>query len=393
MKTTRWLALAASLMSAAAFAQTIKVGSTLALTGPLAATAANHKLAGEIYVEELNKRGGLLGRKVEWVLKDDQSKPDIARTLYEQLVTVDKVDLLIGPYATANILAAVGVAQRYSKLILHHTAGVPQLIKYDLQFPTGGLPADPEVSLPELVLNAVAQAPKQPKTVAIVTSKFPSVHFISVGAREAVKKRGMQEVLWLEWEFGNREFGPIANRVKEANADFLFIGAIGVESLMLLDALAKIDYTPPIHFHMFPAPGPLAKSPVARNALALTTFEQHPPFTDNPVAAAFVRIYNERAAKAGLPDNSVELQAAASYATWQTLEAAVNGAKSIDDKALAAWLKKNQVDTIMGRLSWETANNYTPGAALYKVKQLQEGKWTVIWPKQFAAPGARLIAP
>ena len=393
MKTTRWLALAASLMSAAAFAQTIKVGSTLALTGPLAATAANHKLAGEIYVEELNKRGGLLGRKVEWVLKDDQSKPDIARTLYEQLVTVDKVDLLIGPYATANILAAVGVAQRYSKLILHHTAGVPQLIKYDLQFPTGGLPADPEVSLPDLVLNAVAQAPKQPKTVAIVTSKFPSVHFISVGAREAVKKRGMQEVLWLEWEFGNREFGPIANRVKEANADFLFIGAIGVESLMLLDALGKIDYTPPIHFHMFPAPGPLAKSPVARNALALTTFEQHPPFTDNPVAAAFVRIYNERAAKAGLPDNSVELQAAASYATWQTLEAAVNGAKSVDDKALAAWLKKNQVDTIMGRLSWETANNYTPGAALYKVKQLQEGKWTVIWPKQFAAPGARLIAP
>src|SRR5260221_12754116 len=98
IKTTRWLALAASLMSAAAFAQTIKVGSTLALTGPLAATAANHKLAGEIYVEDLNKRGGLLGRKGEWVLKDDQPKPDIAHTRYQQLVTVDKVDLLIGPY-------------------------------------------------------------------------------------------------------------------------------------------------------------------------------------------------------------------------------------------------------------------------------------------------------
>jgi len=386
-------AIAALLMSAAALGQTIKVGSTLALTGPLSATAALHKLAGEIYVEELNKRGGLLGRKVEWVLKDDQSRPDLARTLYEQLVTVDKVDLLIGPYATANILAAIGVAQRYNKLILHHTAGVPQLIKYDLQFPTGGLPADPEVSLPELVFNAVAQAPKPPKTVAIVTSKFPSVHFISVGAREAAKKRGIQEVLWLEWEFGNREFGPIANRVKEANADFLFIGAIGVESLMLLDALARIESAPPIHFHMFPAPGPMAKSPVARNALALTTFEQHPPFTDNPVAAAFIKTYNERAAKAGLPDNSVELQASASYATWQTLEAAVNGAKSIDDKALGAWLKKNHVDTIIGQLRWETANNYMPGAALYKVKQLQEGKWSVIWPKQFAAPGAKLIAP
>ena len=377
----------------AAQAQTVKIGSTLALTGPLSATGMIHKVAGEIYVEELNQRGGLLGRKVEWVLKDDQSRPDLARTLYEQLLTVDKVDLLIGPYATANIVAAVGVAQRYNKIIWHHTAGVPSLLKYDLQFPTGGLPADPDVSLPELVFDAVAQAPKKPKTVAIVTSKFPSVHFISVGARDVAKKRALQEVAWLEWEFGNRDYGAIASRVKEANPDFLFIGAIGVEGLLLLDALKKIDYTPPIHFHMFPAPGPMTKSPVARNALALTTFEQHPPFTDNPVAASFVKLYNDGAAKAGLPDNSVDLQAAGSYATWQTLEAAANGAKSIDDKAMAAWLKKNHVDTIMGQLRWETANNYMPGARLYKVKQLQEGKWLVVWPPQFAAPGAKLLAP
>ena len=211
--------------------QPVRVGSTLALTGPLSATGAVHKVAGEIYVEELNKRGGLLGRKVEWVLKDDQSRPDLARTLYEQLITVDKVDLLIGPYATANIVAAVGVAQRYNKIIWHHTAGVPSLLNYDLQFPTGGLPADPGVSLPELVFDAVAHAPRPPKTVAIVTSKFPSVHFISVGARDVAKKRGLQEVAWLEWEFGNRDFGAIAARVKEANPDFLFIGAIGVESL------------------------------------------------------------------------------------------------------------------------------------------------------------------
>src|SRR5437764_13058526 len=130
--------------------QPVRIGGTLALTGPLSATGMIHKVAGEIYVEELNKRGGLLGRKVEWVLKDDQSKPDLARTLYEQLITVDKVDLLIGPYATANTVAAVGVAQRYNKIIFHHTAGVPGLLKYDLKFPTGGLPADPDVTLPEL---------------------------------------------------------------------------------------------------------------------------------------------------------------------------------------------------------------------------------------------------
>ena len=96
----------------------LRIGSTLALTGPLSSTAMTHKLVGEIYVEQLNAKGGLLGRKVEWLVKDDQSKPDVARTLYEQLVTSDKVDLLMGPYATANSLAAMGVAQRNGKVLI-----------------------------------------------------------------------------------------------------------------------------------------------------------------------------------------------------------------------------------------------------------------------------------
>jgi branched-chain amino acid transport system substrate-binding protein len=103
----------------------VKIGGTLSLTGPLASTGLIHKLVGEIYVEELNKKNGFLGRPVEWVLKDDQSKPDLARTLYEQIVTVDKVDLLLGPYATANILSAMGVAQRYGKMLVHHSFGIP----------------------------------------------------------------------------------------------------------------------------------------------------------------------------------------------------------------------------------------------------------------------------
>jgi len=374
-------------------AQPVRVGSTLALTGPLAATAAIHKIAGEIYVEQLNRKGGLLGRRVEWVLKDDQSKPDVARTAYEQLITVDKVDLLIGPYATANILSAMGVAQRYSKVLLHHTFGIPGLAKYDMQFATGGLSADPENTVPRLVYDAVLASAKPPKTIAILTSKFPSVHFISLGAREAAKQRGLQEAIWLEWDFGNRDFGPIANRVKDARPDFIWVGAIGVEGLLLLDAMQKIDYAPPLHFHLFPAPGPMAKSPVARNALSVTTFEEHPPFTGSPVAAEYIRLYHESAARAALPDTSVELQAAASYATWQTLEAAVNGARSLDDKAIAQWLKRNQVDTIMGTLRWDGPNNYNPGADLYKIKQLQQGKWLVVWPKEFAAPGAKLITP
>jgi branched-chain amino acid transport system substrate-binding protein len=367
----------------------VRIGSTLALTGPLAATAMLHKLVGEIYVEQLNQRNGLLGRPVEWVLKDDQSKPDLARTLYEQLITVDKVDLLLGPYATGNILSAMGVAQRYDKVLIHHTFGIPSLAKYDKQFPTWSLGPDPATTFPTTLLNALAASPKPPKTIAVVTSKFPSVQFMSMGAREIAKKRGLNEVLFLEWEFGNRDFGPIASRVKDANPDFLWVGAIGLEGNQLLEALKKIDYAPQEHFYMYPAPGPMTKAPEAKNALAATIFEEHPPFTNNPKAAEFVKLYNDRAAKAGLPDTSVETQAAASYTAWQLLEAAVTATNSLDDKAIAQWIKTNRVDTIQGKLRFDGPSNY--GDDLMRVKQVQNGRWVVVWPPEAAAPGAKLL--
>jgi branched-chain amino acid transport system substrate-binding protein len=133
----------------------------------------------------------------------------------------------------------------------------------------------------------------------------------------------------------------------------------------------------------------MAKAPVAKNALAASVFEEHPPFTANPVAAAFIERFHERGAKAGLPDTSVDVQAASSYSAWQVLTAGVSATKSLDDKAIAAWLKQNPVDTIAGRLRFDGPNNY--GDDLMKLKQLQNGRWVVVSPRQFAAPGADLI--
>jgi branched-chain amino acid transport system substrate-binding protein len=366
----------------------IRIGSTLALTGPLSATGLTHKLVGDIYIEQLNARGGLLGRKVEWICKDDQSKPDLARTLYEQLITTDKVDLLMGPYATGAILSAMGVAQRYNKVLVHHTFGIPSLAKYDMHFPAWSLGPTPQTTVPNTLFDMLAASPKPPKTIAIVTSKFPSIHFLSLGGREVAKKRGLQEVLFLEWEFGNRDFGPIAARVKDSKPDLVWIGDIGLEGNMLLDAMKKIDYTPPMNFHLYPAPGPMSKSAEGRGAMSLTIFEEHQPFLSNQVGAQFVKIFNERATQAKLADTSVETQAAASYSAWQILEAGVRGANSLDDKAIAAWIKGNRIDTIHGRLRFDGPNNY--GDDLMKIKQVQNGKWQVVWPTQFAAPGTRL---
>jgi branched-chain amino acid transport system substrate-binding protein len=377
--------------TAAPSGKPVRIGSTLGLTGPVAAVAIVHKIAGEVYVERLNRGNGLLGRPVEWILLDDQAKPELTRSLYEKLITVDKVDLVIGPFGTATILAAMGVAQRYQKLFIQHTFGMPHLAKYDMQFPAWAIGPDPDVTISNLVFDAWAQTPTPPKTISILTAKFPSLMFIATRTRELAPKRGLKELLYLEYEFGQRDFGAIAARVKEAHADLLWVGGGGLEANFLLEALKKLDYTPPRHFYAYPAPGPLAVAPDGKGALALSIFEEHPPFTNDPVAAEFVKAFRERATKANLPYPHVDTQAAASFSAWQILEAAVTATGTLDDKALAKWLKAHRVDTITGKVRFDGPNNY--GDDFSKVKQVQDGKWWVVWPTQFAAPGRKLLAP
>jgi len=368
----------------------IRVGGTLPLTGALASVGAIHKIAAEIFVESINKRGGLLGRKLEFVLLDDQSQPANARTLYERLITAEKVDLLMGPYGTGAIIAAMGVAQRFGKLFIQSSLGDPSLAPYDLQFPALPLGPDPRLADTEVVLDAYASLPSPPKTIAFVTSKFPSALDLAKGAQEVAEKRGLKNVLALEYEFGTRDFGGIAARIKDANPDLLWSGAIGMEASQLLDAMKRIDYLPRRHFYLFPAPGPTAAHPNANGLTSLTWFESHEPFTQNAGAAEFVATYTQRAKDAGLPYPIAEYQAASEFAAWQMLEAAAKGAGRIDDKAMAAWLKANKVQTVLGTRSFE--GKFNSSVADTKLKQVQNGKWVAVWPAKYRPAAAGFLA-
>ena len=130
-------------------------------------------------------------------------------------------------------------------------------------------------------------------------------------------------------------------------------------------------------------------SPDAKNALSTTVFEDQLPYTENPKAAAFAKLFRERATAANLPYAAADVQAGSSYTAWQIIETAVTQTKSLDDKVLAQWLNKNKVDTITGNLRFNETGNY--GDDLSKLKQVQDGKWVVVWPKDAATPGAKLI--
>ena len=380
---------APAIVRAAPSGKPVRVGGTLSLTGFLAQTAVIHKIASEIMVEEINSRDGFLGRPVEYVLLDDQSKPDVARSLYEKLITVDKVDLIQSPYATAPILAAMGVAQRYGKVIIQSSMGIPKLQTYDMAFPATPFGPEPDKTYPNVILDAMATLPTPPKSMVVLTSKFPSAQFMAHGMKTEAEKRGVKVPLYLEYEAGNRDFGAIAARVKEANADFLWVGSLGLESNQILEALRKLDYTPKGSFHLYPAPGPLALSPDGNLAWSSTFLEPDEPFMSRPGVARIAEAYRARATKANLPYPHIDAQAAGMVSEWQILEQGVNGAKSLEDKQIAAFLKKSVVNTIYGPLKFDGLYNH--GAPAQLIRQVQNKEWKVVWPREFAAPGVKLL--
>jgi branched-chain amino acid transport system substrate-binding protein len=372
--------------------QPIRVGSTLALTGPLSQTASIHKIAAEIAVDHINRNGGLLGRPVEHVLYDDQSQPGVTRTLYEKLITVDKVDLVLGPYATAGILAAMTVAQRYGKVMVQPSLGIPNLSTYDMMFGSSPLSSDPGTYVVTLVFDAVSSSGPPPKSIAIMTSKFPSSQFYAKTAQALAEKRGVRTALYLEYEFGTRDFGAIASRVKDADADLVYGGMLGVEPIQFLTAAKSLGYVPKQHFYFAPSLGQLAESAEAANALSIAYIDEDLPYTNYRGVKDFIKDFDERAAKANLPYPHVETQCATQYAAWQILAAGVEGSKSLDDKAIADWLKKNEVDDLFGRVNFKGAYNTTTND-LSKIGQLQNKKWVTVWPKEFATPGYSIKVP
>lgn len=378
------------------FAQTpsgapIKIGQALALTGPFAQTGLVHKIVSEYYVDRLNKNGGLLGRPVEYTVLDDQSKPDVSRTLYEKLITSDNVDLILGPYGTASILAAMGVAQRYKKVFIQNTMGVPALATYEWQFSALVSGPDPSRSLPEKVLAAYASTGNPPNTIAVVTSKFPSAEDMAKGMRAIADEHKLKEVAFLEYETGTHDYGAIAARIKDADPDYMFVGCLGVEGNQLLEALAKIGYSPKRHFYLYPS-AVLASYAPAEGATSLTNFEDVAPYTSTPEAAEFAKAFDEQAKAASLPYPFVDSQAGNEYAGWQILVAAVTATKSLDDAKLAAWLDTAEVDTIDGKRNFK-GFHHTSEQDQQQIRQVQNGRWVAVFPNESATPGVKLIAP
>jgi branched-chain amino acid transport system substrate-binding protein len=175
--------------------------------------------------------------------------------------------------------------------------------------------------------------------------------------------------------------------VAEADPDFLYVGALGVDGPNLLTALDAIGYAPRGHFYQWPAPGPLLGAPNGEGALSVSVFESHPPFTDDPEAAAIVADFAAAAEAEGMAYTAFDVQGAVSWTAWQVLVAGVEGAGSLDQDAICEYLIDNPIETLIGTIDFDPAQQNYYGD-LSVVKQIQDGQWVVVYPEDKALPGA-----
>lgn len=379
----------------------IVVGSTLSLTGFLASTAAIHKAVGEVFVDRINEQGGLLGRPVEWELLDDESVPDQSAALYERLITEDEVDLVLGPYGTGNITAAMAVAERYGYVFPHHTASLTYAYTYGCQFSSWSTGLHPNITNPNLVYDAIESSGNSPESIGFVINEFPGTMFIAYGqpgtdeggAVSEAENRGYDVALDITFPTAITDWAPIAAQVAEADPDFLYIGGLGVNASDLITAMNAIDYSPPGMFTQWDAPGPLLGTEGSDGIMSVTIFEEHPPFTDDPEAVEVSGLIDQALADADIPYTKVETQAAASWTAWEYLQQAAEGAGSLDQQAMCDYLIENGAQTLFhGDIEfYPDQQNYYKD--LSKVKQIQDGDWWVVYPSDFAAPDRSVVYP
>lgn len=380
----------------------IVIGSTLALSGAFAATGVIHQIAGQTFVDRLNDNGGLLGRPVEWRVLDDQSNTQNITPLYEQLLSgADAVDLIIGPYATPNILAAMAVAERHGKVLPHHTAVLRPSLTYECQFPGWSIGANPNRFIPEQIFEALDTLPNPPETVAILTVQNGSAAFVTNGFQDdptgvptIAEEYGVEVVLNEQYPIGTTDWTNLAQAVRDANPDLLISNSLGVDTVGQLNAMKQLGYKPPMTFSLFPAPGPLlGLGADGEGVLAWSLFEGTPEAVEalGGDVPSIVEDFTERAAAANVPYTAFETQAAASWTAWEILTEGVKAANSLEDQAICDALHANgAATTFAGDLTFDPADNNFWDTEV-GIKQIQDGGWVMVWPPS-AATG-ELVGP
>jgi len=351
----------APLPAAAQSGEPIKIGFSMALTGPLAANGKQALLGAQIWEEETNAKGGLLGRPVKLVYYDDQSNPATVPGIYTKLLDVDKVDLVVSGYATNMVAPAMPVVMQKKKTFIGLFAldanGEFNYPNYFSVLPTG--PDTKEAFTEGFFQTAAAQNPK-PQTIALVAEDAEFSRNACEGARNNVKTFGFKNVYDKTYPPSTTDFSPIIRALQAANADLVIICSYPLSSVGMLMAASELGLKPKMMGGaMVGLQATVFKDKLKSKLNGIVNYETWVPSPKLMAPAAdFFKVYQAKAPAQGVDPLGYYL-GGWGYAYMQILGAAITGAKSIDDEKLADYLRSHEFKTIMADIRFGKKGEWT----------------------------------
>jgi branched-chain amino acid transport system substrate-binding protein len=343
----------------------IKIGFSMSLTGPLAANGKQALLGAKIWEEDVNKKGGLIGRPVKIVYYDDQSNPSTVPGIYTKLLDVDKVDLVIGPYATAMIAPAMPVVIAKKKMFIGlFGLAVNSKFKYNRYFSM--IPSGPDTK-PSFTAGffevAAAQKPK-PATVALAWSDLEFSKNACEGARDNAKKYGFKVTYDKSYPGNTTDFTPIVRALQSANADVVVLCSYPLDAVGMTLAINELGYKPKmVGGAMVGLQATVFKTKLGPALNGIVNYETWVPSQATPATNEFLKVYQSRAAAEGVDPLGYYL-GTWGYAYFEVLADAVTATKSLDDGKLADYLHKNAVKTILGEMRFGPTGEWTKSGML-----------------------------
>ena len=366
----------------------IRIGASLPLTGDFAEPGVAAQQGYEVWMEMVNEAGGLLGRPVEMVIKDDQSDQNLVVTDYNALIDQDQVDLLLGTFSSLLNIPASAVAERPQMVYVEPAGGSPDMFNrgFEYLFFAQQATAPHQADLFSEWVTGLPEGEK-PATAAYIAADDPFGAPVAEGIQEQLEAAGVETVYSEIYPPETVNFDAIASAIASEQPDVIAQGSAGLQDgVNLITALSAAGYSPK---QMFQASTPSFADQYS-DAIGLENTEgifyavsyhvESPTPGNEEFLAAYRAKFNEDPAE----------DAADGYAAAQVLQAAVEAVGSIDDQAaLKDWLHENSVETILGELSWDETG--APEQA-FLLAQWQSGDEEIVLPED-AATSDTIVNP
>jgi len=400
-------ALVALGLTAPAFAQTkapsgdpISIGFSMALTGSLAVNGKSGLLATQIWAEDINAKGGLLGRPVKLVFYDDQTNPSLVPGIYTKLMDVDKVNLVVSGYGTNMTAPAMPVIiQHKATFVSLFALDVNEEFKYPNYFSMLPVGPDPRPAITEGFFDII-KANKEKlglKTLAMATGDGEATRNGSDGARINAKKAGLEIVYDKTYPLQTTDFSPVVRALQATNADVVLVSAYPNDSVGMIRSVNELGLKTKVFGGNLTGPQSTSiKTSLGPMLNGIITFDWWlpAPAMRFPGVMEFLTKYQERAGKEGVDPLGYYLGPWA-YARMEVLAEAIENTKGLDQGKIAEYIRTHTFKTVVGDVTFGSKGEWSKSRILTvqfqgikgtSVDDFRDGKGeVVVGPEQYKA--------